>query len=92
MRPPRTGTFMPMGRLLYSAATSRDGFTAGPDRDMQFVVTDDPPAESDRDVTFTDDLAGVIGAARAAAGEPYVGVLGAEDGPAATHRWFRVFR
>jgi dihydrofolate reductase len=122
-----------VGKLLYSAACSLDGFIAGPGGDMQwmtrfmggepdesaaalpgkvgallvgrrtwggddpnrgdaekegpfggswhgpqFVVTHDPPAEAEPDVTFTDDLAGAIAAAREAAGDRYVCVLGAE--------------
>jgi dihydrofolate reductase len=122
-----------MGRTLYSAAMSLDGFIAGPGGDMQwmsrlmggpkdeaaaalpakvgsllvgrrtwggddpnrgdaekegafggtwhgpqFVVTHDLPAESSPDVTFEIDLARAIAAARAAAGERYVCVLGAE--------------
>ena len=122
-----------MGKLLYSAAMSLDGFIAGPGGDMQwlnrfmggepdeaaaalpqkvgalligrrtwggddpnrgdaekegafggtwhgpqFVVTHDPPAEDESDVTFEDDLARAIAAARAAAGEKYVCILGAE--------------
>jgi len=122
-----------MARLLYSAATSLDGFIAGPGGDMQwlgrftggppdeaaaalpsrvgsllvgrrtwggddpnrgdaekegafggtwhgpqFVITHEPPVESSPDVTFETDLARAISAARAAAGEKYVCVLGAE--------------
>jgi dihydrofolate reductase len=123
-----------MAKVLYSAATSLDGFIAGPGGDMQwlgrfmggpsdeaaaalpekvgalligrrtwggddpnrgdaekegafggtwhgpqFVVTHDPPAESpEAGVTFDDDLARAIAAARKAAGEKYVCVLGAE--------------
>jgi dihydrofolate reductase len=123
-----------MATVLYSAATSLDGFIAGPGDDMQwlgrfmggerdeaaaalparvgallvgrrtwggddpnrgdaekegafggswhgpqFVVTHDPPADSpDPDVSFETDLARAITAAREAAGEKYVCVLGAE--------------
>jgi dihydrofolate reductase len=122
-----------MGKLLYSAACSLDGFIAGPGGDMQwmrhlmggppdaaaaalpekvgallvgrrtwggddpnrgdeekegafggtwhgpqFVVTHNPPAEAEPDVVFETDLARAIAAAREAAGEKYVSVLGAE--------------
>ena len=122
-----------MGKLLYSAATSLDGFIAGPGGDMQwlghfmdgprdegaaalpekvgallvgrrtwggddpnrgdaekegafggtwhgpqFVVTHRPPTEPEPEVTFMDDLPLAIAAAREAAGDKYVCVLGAE--------------
>jgi dihydrofolate reductase len=44
----------------------------------QFVVTHDPPATAPPDIHFVDDLGRAIGAAREAAGEKYVNVLGAE--------------
>jgi dihydrofolate reductase len=44
----------------------------------QFVVTHDPPATAPPDIHFVDDLGRAIGAAREAAGEEYVCVLGAE--------------
>jgi dihydrofolate reductase len=67
-----------MARLLYSATMSADGFIAGAWQGPQFVVTHDPPAESPPDVQFDGDLARAIAAARAAAGDEYVNVLGAE--------------
>lgn len=121
-----------MGKLLYSATMSLDGFIAGPGGDMswltrfigdgdagaaalperigallvgrrtwggddpnrgdaekegafggswqgpQFVVTHHPPAAAPADVEFVDDLGRAIAAAREAAGEKYVAVLGAE--------------
>jgi dihydrofolate reductase len=123
-----------MATLLYSAATSLDGFIAGAGGDMQwmsrfmggpkdegaaalpekvgalligrrtwegddpnrgdeekegafggswhgpqFVVTHDPPAGSHPDdVTFETDLARAIAAAREAAGDKFVCILGAE--------------
>jgi dihydrofolate reductase len=121
-----------VGKLLYSATMSLDGFIAGPGGDMswlarfidgedeaakalprrigallvgrrtwdgddpnrgeaetegafggswqgpQFVVTHDPPTEPAPGVEFVDDLGRAIAAARAAAGEKYVAVLGAE--------------
>lgn len=44
----------------------------------QFVVTHDPPAEPDPEVTFETDLARAIAASREAAGDKYVCILGAE--------------
>jgi dihydrofolate reductase len=122
-----------VGRTLYSAAVSLDGFIAGPGGDMQwlarfmggprdeaaaslpekvgslligrrtwggddpnrgdeekegafggawhgpqFVVTHEPPAEATPDVTFETDLPRAIAAAREAAADKYVCVLGAE--------------
>ena len=119
-----------MGKLLYSATTSLDGFIAGPGGDMswltphlgpnptvddllgdigallvgnrsfggddpykgtdkegepfgggwsgpQFVLTHHPPATPVPGVTFAGDLDGAIAAAKAAAGEKYVNVIGA---------------
>jgi dihydrofolate reductase len=56
----------------------KEGAFGGTWRGPQFVVTHHPPAESRADVHFEDDLARAIAAARAAAGEKYVCVLGAE--------------
>jgi dihydrofolate reductase len=42
-----------------------------------FVLTHNPPTTSSPDVSFVDDLAGGVAAARAAAGGKYVNVLGA---------------
>jgi dihydrofolate reductase len=44
----------------------------------QFVVTHDPPASAPPDIHFVDDLGRAISSARAAAGDKYVCVLGAE--------------
>ncbi len=44
----------------------------------QFVVTHDPPASAPPDIHFHTDLAEAIAAAKEAAGERYVNVLGAE--------------
>jgi dihydrofolate reductase len=43
----------------------------------QFVLTHRPPAEPVPGVTFVGDLAGAVAAAKAAAGEKYVNVMGA---------------
>ncbi len=121
-----------MGKLLYSASMSLDGFIAGPGGDMswladhlgpnptideltsrigallvgnrtfrgddpykgvedregkpfggewegpQFVLTHHPPATAVPGVTFVGDLASGIAAAKAAAGDKYVNVLGAD--------------
>ena len=56
----------------------KEGPFGGAWQGPQFVVTHDPPAESPPDVHFDDDLAHAIAAARAAAGDKYVCVLGAE--------------
>jgi dihydrofolate reductase len=44
----------------------------------QFVVTHDPPATASPGIHFHTDLAEALAAAKAAAGEKYVNVLGAE--------------
>jgi dihydrofolate reductase len=120
-----------MGKLLYSASMSLDGFIAGPDGDMawlipflgpnptvdelaheigallvgnrtfrgddpykgtpeegepfggawtgpQFVLTHRPPEETSPGIAFVDDLATGIALAKAAAGDKYVNVLGAD--------------
>jgi len=56
----------------------KEGAFGGTWHGPQFVVTHEPPAEAPPGVTFDDDLARAIGAAREAAGERYVCVLGAE--------------
>ena len=120
-----------MGKVLYSATMSLDGFIAGPGGDMswlaghlgpnpvvdalidqvgallvgrrtfggddpykgtegegeafgggwsgpQFVLTHHPPPTPVPGITFVGDLAGGLAAAKAAAGDRYVNVLGAE--------------
>src|SRR5689334_11359211 len=44
----------------------------------QFVLTHRPPATAAPDVTFVTDLAEAVAAAKEAAGEKYVNVLGAD--------------
>ncbi|HVV89293.1 MAG TPA: dihydrofolate reductase family protein [Solirubrobacterales bacterium] len=56
----------------------KEGAFGGAWHGPQFVVSHDPPVSAPPDVTFEDDLARAIAAARAAAGEKYVNVLGAE--------------
>jgi dihydrofolate reductase len=46
----------------------------------QFVLTHNPPTESAPGVTFVTDLESGVAAAKAAAGDKYVGVLGADVG------------
>ena len=119
-----------MGKVLYSATMSMDGYIAGPGGDMSwlapflgpnpqvdalqrnigallvggrtfrgddpnrgtdkegafsgtwtgpsFVVTHDPPAEPVPDVTFLTDVPSGLAAAKEAAGDSYVNVLGAD--------------
>jgi dihydrofolate reductase len=56
----------------------KEGAFGGTWHGPQFVVTHDPPAEPEPDVTFETDLSRAIAAARKGAGEKYVCVLGAE--------------
>ena len=56
----------------------KEGAFGGKWHGPQFVVTHRPPAEEEPDVTFEDDLARAIAAARTAAGDKYVCILGAE--------------
>ena len=80
---PRIGSLL-VGRRTYGGDDpnrgdeDKEGAFGGAWHGPQFVVTHDPPAESPPDVTFDDDLGRAIAAARAAAGEKYVCVLGAE--------------
>lgn len=119
-----------MGKVLYSATMSLDGYIAGPDGDMSwlapffgpnrelddlpnhvgallignrtfrgddpnrgtdsegafggtwdgpsFVLTHHAPATAEPGVTFVDDLASGLTAAKTAAGDDYVNVLGAD--------------
>jgi dihydrofolate reductase len=57
--------------------TDKEGAFGGAWYGPQFVLTHDPPAD-EPDVFFRDDLAAAIAAAREAAGEGYVNVLGAD--------------
>jgi dihydrofolate reductase len=56
----------------------KEGAFGGSWHGPQFVLTHDPPAESAPGVEFLDSLGPAIAKARAAAGEKYVCVLGAE--------------
>ena len=58
--------------------TEKEGAFEGAWHGPVFVVTHHPPDEPVPDVTFVGDLAGGVAAAKAAAGEKYVNVLGAD--------------
>lgn len=58
--------------------TEQEGAFGGAWSGPQFVLTHSPPAEPVPDVTFLDDLEAAVAAAREAAGERYVNVLGAD--------------
>nr|MDT0656415.1 dihydrofolate reductase family protein [Micromonospora sp. DSM 115978] len=58
--------------------TDKEGAFEGAWSGPQFVLTHRPPAEPVPDVTFVDDLAAGLAAARSAAGDRYVNVLGAD--------------
>jgi dihydrofolate reductase len=72
-----------VGKRTYSGddpnrGTEAEGAFSGQWHGPVFVLTHEPPAESnDRDVTFFDDLATAVDAAKAAADGEYVNVLGA---------------
>jgi dihydrofolate reductase len=80
---PRIGSLL-VGRRTYGGddpnrgKEGEEGAFGGAWHGPQFVVTHRPPAESPPDVHFEDDLARAITAAREAAGDKYVNVLGAE--------------
>lgn len=58
--------------------TEREGPFGGTWHGSQFVVTHEPLPDEPPDVFFMDDLAAAIAAAREAAGEKYVMILGAD--------------
>ncbi|APU15554.1 MULTISPECIES: dihydrofolate reductase family protein [Actinoalloteichus] len=58
--------------------TDSEGAYGGQWSGPTFVLTHHVPAEPEVDVTFSDDLHGAVAAARAAAGDKIVGVLGAD--------------
>ncbi|HEX3737630.1 MAG TPA: dihydrofolate reductase family protein [Solirubrobacterales bacterium] len=80
---PQVGALL-VGRRTYGGddpnrgREDEEGPFGGAWQGPQFVVTHRPPAESPPDVHFHDDLARAIAAAKEAAGEKYVHVLGAE--------------
>jgi dihydrofolate reductase len=58
--------------------TDKEGALEGAWHGPQFVLTHTPPAGTFPDTTFVTDLATGLAAARAAAGDKYVSILGAE--------------
>ena len=81
--PERVGALL-VGRRTYGGDDpnrgdeEKEGAFGGTWHGPQFVVTHHPPAESPAGVQFVDDLGRAIAAAREAAGEKFVCVLGAE--------------
>jgi dihydrofolate reductase len=80
---PRVGAILAGGRTFRGddphAGTERAGKVFGGGWEgPQFVLTRTPPADPVPGVTFVTDLGQAIGAARAAAGDKYVNVLGAQ--------------
>ncbi|TDE90795.1 dihydrofolate reductase [Occultella glacieicola] len=78
----RTGALL-VGNTTYGGddpneGTDAEGAFGGTWHGPQFVLTHRPPTTAAPDVTFTDDLEWAVGAARAAAGERDVNVLGAD--------------
>jgi dihydrofolate reductase len=78
----RTGALLIGNRTFHGDDPNRDtgneGAFGGAWSGPVFVVTHDAPATPDPGVTFTDDLTSAVAAARAAAGDRYVNVLGAD--------------
>src|ERR1700761_4952817 len=60
--------------------TDKEGALEGAWHGPQFVLTHRPPVGRYPETTFVTDLAGGVAAAKAAAGDQYVNVLGAEVG------------
>jgi dihydrofolate reductase len=58
--------------------TDKEGAFGGSWSGPQFVLTHRPPAAPVPDVTFMDDLPAAVNAAREAAGDRYVNILGAD--------------
>jgi dihydrofolate reductase len=61
-----------------NAGTDHEGAFGGLGSGPEFVLTHNPPAEPVPDVTFHTDLHEAVAAARTAAGDRYVNVLGAD--------------
>jgi dihydrofolate reductase len=80
---PRIGSLL-VGRRTYGGDDPNrgdekaEGAFGGAWHGPQFIVTHRPPAESPPDIHFHDDLGRAIAAAKEAAGERYVNVLGAD--------------
>jgi dihydrofolate reductase len=58
--------------------TDKEGAFGGAWSGPQFVLTHEPPDTAPADTTFLDDLPAAVAAAKAAAGEKYVSILGAD--------------
>jgi dihydrofolate reductase len=80
--PSRVGALL-AGRRTYfgddpNRGTSSEGAFGGKWHGPQFVLTHEPPAEIPPDTTFVTDLTSAIEAAKDAAGDKYVCILGAD--------------
>ena len=80
--PSRVGALL-VGRRTYfgddpNKGTDSEGAFGGKWRGRQFVLTHEPPAEIPPDTTFVTDLTSAVAAAKDAAGDKYVCVLGAD--------------
>ncbi|WP_127500849.1 dihydrofolate reductase family protein [Actinoplanes solisilvae] len=79
---PRVGALLAGARTYFgddpNAGTDAEGAFGGQWSGPQFVLTHNPPADPVPDVTFHSDLSEAVAAARAAAGDRYVNVLGAD--------------
>lgn len=69
-----------MAKMLYSATMSVDGYIAGGGgwNGPQFVLTHDAPPDPVPGVTFVGDIESAVQLSKAAAGERYVNILGAQ--------------
>ncbi|WP_250037682.1 dihydrofolate reductase family protein [Paractinoplanes maris] len=79
---PRTGALLTGARTYFgndpNAGTDHEGAFGGLWSGPEFVLTHNPPERAVADVTFLSDLHQAVAAARAAAGDRYVNVLGAD--------------
>jgi dihydrofolate reductase len=78
----RTGALL-VGRRTYfgddpNKGTDAEGAFGGKWHGQQFVLTHEPPVEIPPDTTFVTDLTSAVKAAKDAAGDKYVCVLGAD--------------
>jgi dihydrofolate reductase len=80
--PDRIGALLVGARTYYgddpNRGTDKEGPFGGRWHGPQFVLTHNPPAEAPTDTTFYDDLLPAVKAAKAAAGDKYVNILGAD--------------
>lgn len=77
----RTGSLL-VGRRTFTgddphAGTEKEGAFSGAFHGPSFVLTHEPPSDPPTDVTFVTDVESGVAAARDAAGEKYVNILGA---------------